>query len=201
MLDVEKIVAMQNQTVDLWHRERATNPYEGWMAIVCQQHQFNFQLWHQEDIARSPDVSDSEIAQVKRNIDKLNQQRNDWIERIDDYLTQYLEESSITAPADARSNSETVGSCVDRLSIMAIRIYHLQEQLDRDDVDEAHVSRVGQRLAICKLQQSDLAQCLSELMDDIRAMRKKHRVYRQFKMYNDPTLNPYLYQRQTRVAS
>jgi cell division protein FtsB len=201
MLDVEKIVAMHNETVDLWHRERVANPYEGWMAIVCQQHQFNFQLWHQEDIARSPDVSDTEIAQVKRNIDKLNQQRNDWIERIDDYLTQFLEENEIVAPADARANSETAGSCVDRLSIMAIRIYHLQEQLDRDDVDDAHIARVGQRLAICKMQQRDLAQCLAELVDDIRSMRKKHRVYRQFKMYNDPTLNPYLYQRQARAAS
>jgi hypothetical protein len=84
---------------------------------------------------------------------------------------------------------------------MAIRIYHLQEQLDRDDVDESHLSRVGQRLAICKLQQRDLAASLKDLLVDIQAGRKKHRVYRQFKMYNDPTLNPYLYQRQARVAS
>jgi hypothetical protein len=171
------------------------------MAIVCQQHQFNFQLWHQEDIARSPDVSDSEIAQVKRTIDKLNQQRNDWIERIDDYLTQQLEEKGIVPDADASANTETPGSCIDRLSIMALRIYHLQEQLDRDDVDESHLSRVGQRLAICKLQQRDLAASLKDLLVGIQAGRKKHRVYRQFKMYNDPTLNPYLYQRQARVAS
>jgi cell division protein FtsB len=201
MLDIDQIVKMHNDTVDLWHRERVSNPHDGWMAIVCQQHQFNFQLWHQEDIARSPDVSDSEIAQVKRTIDKLNQQRNDWIERIDDYLTQKLEEKGIVATADASSNTETTGSCIDRLSIMAIRIYHLQEQLDRDDVDESHLSRVGQRLAICKLQQRDLAASLKDLLVDIQAGRKKHRVYRQFKMYNDPTLNPYLYQRQARVAS
>ncbi len=108
------------------------NQYEGFLGLVCQQHQFNYQLWHQEDIARSPTVSDSEIANVKRAIDRLNQLRNDWIERLDDALTRHLEEQSIVASPDAPQNSETPGSIIDRLSILALRIYHLEETARTD---------------------------------------------------------------------
>lgn len=200
-LDVRQLTLLQNETVVRWHEEKINNPYDGLQAAVCQQHAFNFQLWHEEDIARSPDVSDAEIARVKRSIDRLNQQRNDWIERIDDEITAMLRRGNITAAGAVPLNTETPGSVVDRLSILALRIFHLREQLNRADVEQAHLESVEQKLAICLIQQSDLATSLQTLLNDIFAGRKRHRTYRQFKMYNDPTLNPYLYQaRQRSVA-
>ena len=163
------------------------------MELACQQHRYNYELWHQEDQARSPDADDSTIAAVKRAIDRLNQQRNDAIEKLDDWLTEHLQATGIQPRVDASQNSETPGSIVDRLSILALRIYHLDEQLKRSDVDEAHRLKVSQRLAICRVQQEELARSLSQLLEAIVAGTKRHRTYRQFKMYNDPTLNPYLY--------
>jgi hypothetical protein len=160
---------------------------------VCRQHGFNFLLWHEEDIARSPDVGDAKIAQVKRAIDGYNQQRNDAIEKLDDWITEDLATRNIAAPPRARLNSETPGSVIDRLSILSLRMFHLEEQAQRPDATPEHVQSVGQKLAVCRLQHADLAQCLAELLDDIYAGRKRHRTYRMFKMYNDPALNPYLY--------
>ena len=199
MLSVKDIVEMQIECVARWHREPVDNPYavdgvvSSLFATACQQHQFNYLLWHEEDIARSRDVSDAKIAEVKRNIDRFNQARNDWIEKIDDWITANLEENSIQSVDGAKLNTETPGSAMDRLSIMALRIYHLDEQLSRQDIDKQHLEKVNFRLAICRLQQKDLAQSLDELLLDIYSGFKRHRTYRQMKMYNDPTLNPYLY--------
>ena len=199
MINVQEIVQMQVELVARWHVEAIGNPFltdgktESLQATVCQQHQFNYLLWHEEDIARSPSVSDAKIAEVKRNIDKYNQQRNDWIEKVDDWITADLESKTIASAADAKLNTETPGSAMDRLSIMSLRIFHLDEQLSRTDVDQQHTEKVNMRLAICRLQQKDLAQSLSELLSDIYSGSKRHRTYRQMKMYNDPTLNPYLY--------
>ena len=195
MINVDQILAMQTETVARWHNEIISNPYDGLLEIACQQHQFNYELWHQEDIARSPDVSDAEIAKVKRAIDGFNQNRNDWIEKLDDWISEQLETAGTTVVDAAPLNTETPGSVIDRLSIMSLRIYHLREQLQRSDASEEHLDKVNRRLAICQLQQQDLSQSLSELLADIGAGRKRHRTYRQFKMYNDPTLNPYLYNR------
>jgi hypothetical protein len=196
-LDVSEIVAMHADCVRRWHVQPIDNPNDGFLGVACQQHRFNFELWHQEDIARSPDVTDTEIAQVKRAIDRLNQQRNDWIEKLDDWLTAFLEAEGIQPAEDARLNSETPGSIVDRLSILALRLFHLEEQLERQDADMDHREKVKGRLEVCRLQQRDLAKCLSELLADVLCGKKRHRTYRQFKMYNDPTLNPYLYRRAT----
>lgn len=201
IFDVQSIVELQVAKVAAWHHTPVENPYSDYLGLVCQQHQFNYQLWHQEDIARSPDVSDEQIANVKRAIDKLNQLRNDWIERIDDWITRYLENKQISPIENAPQNSETPGSIVDRLSILALRLYHLEEQLERTDIDASHVEKVTHRLAVCRLQQKELAQCLAELLDAIESRAKRHRTYRQFKMYNDPSLNPYLYQRKEVAVS
>lgn len=200
MMDVQKITALQRDTVVRWHLTSVENTYEGFLSVVCQQHSFNYLLWHEEDIARSPDVGDARIAEVKRSIDKLNQQRNDWIERIDDWISQSLSEQGVVATDGAPLNTETPGSVVDRLSILSLRIYHLEEQLARTDVAANHVDSVRHKIAVCHLQLDDLSQALRELMDDISAGRKRHRTYRQFKMYNDPALNPYLYQNGHRLA-
>ncbi len=200
MIDVSKILALQTECVAEWHHSPIENPHDGLMGLVCQQHQFNYQLWHQEDIARSPDVSDAQIAQVKRAIDRLNQLRNDWIERIDDWITRYLEDQKIEPIDGAKQTSETAGSMIDRLSIIAIRIYHLAEQLERTDVDSEHIEKVQHRIAVCKVQQAELGQCLAEHSIALLDGSRRHRTYRQFKMYNDPSMNPYLYQRQALAA-
>lgn len=193
---VRQILDLHAGAVERWHDEPLDNPYTGLLAIVCQQHQYNFQLWHQEDIARRADAPDEQIAQVKRAIDGFNQQRNDWIERIDETLIQMLSTGGTIAAADARLNTETPGSAIDRLSIMSLRIFHLEEELERDDVDGAHIERVQQKVARCGVQLTDLSQSLEELLIDIFAGRKMLKIYRQMKMYNDPTLNPEVYRRQ-----
>jgi Protein of unknown function (DUF4254) len=198
-LEPKKIVKAVNklhrETVVRWHQGEPDNQYEELLGTICQQHQYNFLLWHEEDIARSPDVSDARIAMVKRAIDGYNQKRNDWIERIDEALIEMLAEAAVKPAEDARLNTETPGSACDRLSIMSLRVYHLEEQLERIDVDQAHIDRITQRLERCRVQQADLSQSLVELLADLAAGRKLLKVYRQMKMYNDPTMNPYLYAR------
>ena len=196
---VEHITELQRATVVRWHEQPPDNMYDGLLSTVCQQHQFNYLLWHEEDIARCPDVSEARIAAVKRAIDRYNQQRNDWIEKIDESLLQILAAEGILARNGARLNTETPGSATDRLSIMSLRIYHLNEQLTRDGADDNHRATVRERLNRCLVQHADLSQSLAELLDDIWSGRKLLKVYRQMKMYNDPTLNPYLY-RSSRLA-
>src|SRR5690554_268660 len=121
---VRSITQLHREAVVRWHRAEVDNPYDGFLSIVCQQHQYNYLLWHEEDIARSPDVSDQRIAQVKRAIDGYNQQRNDWIERLDEALIIALAHMGVAPASHARLNTETPGSAIDRLSIMSLRIYH-----------------------------------------------------------------------------
>ena len=190
---VTQITTLHREAVARWHEPPLDNPYGGVLATVCQQHQFNYLLWHEEDVARSPDVPDARIAEVKRAIDRYNQQRNDWIEKIDEQLVEELASRAVIPLPAARVNTETPGAAIDRLSILALRIYHLDEQAARDDADQAHRDNVAQRLARCREQWADLANALGELLDDIYAGRKVLKIYRQFKMYNDPAMNPYLY--------
>jgi hypothetical protein len=196
---VVQIAELHRETVVRWHADAPDRAYEGLLATVCRQHQFNYWLWHEEDIARSPDVPDKRIAAVKRAIDRFNQQRNDSIEKIDEALIALLATEGVLPRADARLNTETPGSAIDRLSIMALRIYHLEEQMSRTDIDAIQRGKVEERLERCRIQQADLSQSLAELLDDIWSGRKLLKVYRQMKMYNDPTLNPYLY-RSRRIA-
>ncbi len=190
---VEQITHLHRDTVRRWHEEEIDNPYQGLLALVCRQHQFNYLLWHEEDIARSPTVSDSRIAEVKRTIDRYNQQRNDAIECIDEALIQTLAANSVVPQVGACLNTETPGAAIDRLSIMALRIYHLEEQAARTDVDQSHRDKVAPRLDRCRAQLADLASSLGELIADLNSGSKRLKLYRQMKMYNDPTLNPYLY--------
>jgi hypothetical protein len=196
---VTQITDLHRECVARWHAGSLDQRYTGLLAAVCQQHQYNYLLWHEEDLARSPDVSDQRIAAVKRSIDRYNQQRNDWIETIDDSLLEALAAKRVAPAAGARLNTETPGSAIDRLSIMALRIYHFEEQLGRRDIDQSQRNKVNERLARCRTQLADLSHSLAELLEDIWAGRKLLKVYRQMKMYNDPTLNPYLYRSQ-RIA-
>lgn len=197
---VQRVTQLQKETVERWHVEPLDNPYEGLWGVVCQQHQFNYLLWHEEDVARSPHESDSRIAEVKRAIDRYNQQRNDWIERIDEFLIHHLQAEGIETRSDATLNTETPGSAIDRLSIMSLRIYHMHEQLARDDADDDHKASVQAKLDRCYQQHSDLSGALAILLDDIVSGRKQLKLYRQMKMYNDPSLNPYLYAGETKAS-
>lgn len=193
MIDVAQVLQLHESTVALWHLAPIENKESGYLELVCQQHIFNFELWHEEDVARSPDVTNERIAEVKRAIDRLNQARNDHIEKIDDWLTAECQRMGIKPQADARQNTETPGSAVDRLSIMSLRLFHYREQLEREDVEADHIARVKMRIALCEEQRGDLSRSLDELLQDIVAGRRNHKTYRQMKMYNDPSLNPYLY--------
>ena len=195
MIDVTRVLQLHEQTVALWHQQPVENTYSGVWQLVCQQHLYNYELWHQEDIARSPDVSDAEIASVKRAIDRFNQARNDHIEKLDDWLTEQLTAARITPQSGATQNTETPGSAIDRLSIMALRLYHYREQLQRSDASPEHLAKVQQRIALCEEQRGDLSRSLEQLLHAIVAGERIHKTYRQMKMYNDPSLNPYLYRR------
>jgi hypothetical protein len=165
-------------------------------------HRFNSQLWAEEDLARRTQVADSEIAANKRAIDRYNQARNDAIERIDEVLLLALglvdtesargDSPRSLAAAGARLNSETAGSMVDRLSILALKVHAMRAQSERMDADESHRSAATARLARLQEQRRDLSGCLGQLLVDAAAGRAHFKVYRQFKMYNDPRFNPAL---------
>lgn len=197
MINVKKITDLQYFAVELWHNDKfdISESQDGFLALVLEQHRHNYNLWHEEDIARSPDVGDIEVARVKRSIDKLNQMRNDWIEKLDAVIIDRLDEAQVVPRSDAGLNTETPGSAIDRLSIMSLRIYHLREQLERQDTTPEHRRNVSERLKRCFQQHTDLSQSLTELLEDLFEGRKYLKVYHQFKMYNDPSMNPYLYNR------
>ena len=196
MESIANITQLHHQMCAKWHSQPVDNPYDGLLGLVCQQFSFNFLLWHEEDIARSRDVTAERIAEVKRAIDGYNQKRNDHIEKIDDWITEELSRGGIVPRGDARQNTETAGSAIDRLSILTLRIYHLEEQRDRADATAEHRANVTAKLAIALAQFDDLSRSAQELLDDLFAGRKRHKTYRQLKMYNDPTMNPYLYKAQ-----
>lgn len=165
-------------------------------------HRFNALLWAEEDLARRTQVADAAIAANKRAIDRFNQARNDATERVDELLLIALglvdEASARTdtpvslAPTDARLNSETAGSMIDRLSIMALKARAMAAQAQRTDADDAHRQTSRERLAQLQRQRADLAGCLDALVADALAGRACFKVYRQFKMYNDARFNPVL---------
>jgi hypothetical protein len=165
-------------------------------------HRYNSLLWAEEDLARRTTVADADIAANKRAIDGYNQARNDATERVDEILllalglvdaeSAHSDAPQSRVPTDARLNSETAGSMIDRLSIMALKAQAMRAQTLRSDTDEAH--RAASRVKLERLQQQrkDLGSCFDALLADAAAGRAYFKVYRQFKMYNDPRLNPVL---------
>ncbi len=196
LFDTMKLMEQQLKEVEQWHEELPqddSSESADFLSLVSAQHQVNFELWHQEDLARDPDVSDSKIAGVKRAIDVLNQRRNDLIEQLDQFLVNVLSRENVNTTDQTELNSETPGSMIDRLSINALKIYHMNEEIQREDVAESHRKKCFGKLSVLQEQREDLRQCLDKLLVDLSAGKKRLKVYQQMKMYNDESLNPVLY--------
>ncbi len=152
--------------------------------------------WHLEDIIRDPEINPTEALKIKRRIDKSNQERTDLVELIDSYfLDQYKD---IKIQPNARINTESPAWAIDRLSILALKIYHMQQEVDRKDSDANHHEQVSKKLDILLAQREDLSIAIEELLEDIEAGNKYMKVYKQMKMYNDPALNPVLYGKESK---
>lgn len=189
-INVPQLADALRCATERWHLSQEQLPDSDTIEhLLMQLHRANFDLWHEEDKARDPAASDATIAGVKRSIDKLNQQRNDTVERIDTQLLALAGEQNTAAPL----HSETPGLILDRLSILQLKIFHTLEETQRTGVPASHVERNQQRLAVLQKQSADLAHCLGELWSEVLGGRRRFQVYRQLKMYNDPALNPVIY--------
>ena len=146
--------------------------------------------WHLEDLIRDPEINPVDALALKRRIDKSNQDRTDLVEEIDEYFDGI---TKMVPDNDAPINTETPAWAIDRLSILSLKIYHMQEQTERTDVDESHIQKCRSKLHILNLQREDLSTAIDTLLEDIFYGRKKMRLYKQMKMYNDESTNPVLY--------
>jgi hypothetical protein len=195
MLSADAIVELHDRQTAAWHCESSpvdSSLPDAWLLAVSRQHRANFDLWHIEDEARAPGATEADIANVKRNIDRTNQLRNDLAEELDCVLLRWLEPQQLPDP-QAPLNSESPGLMIDRLSILALKIYHTREETSRAGAEPGHAERNLKRLAILEAQRNDLAGCLDQLWRETVAGTRQFKLYRQLKMYNDPSLNPAVY--------
>ena len=198
MLKSTLITAMHDRAVDAWHRDAGDTfrslvltdqKQQDLLELASAQHRANYELWHQEDQARDPEASSEVIASVKHEIDRLNQRRNDLVEQMDLLL---LATAGPQNP-DLPLHSETPGLIIDRLSILALKLYHTAEESHRHNATEEHRTRTLARWELIGQQREDLAHCLDDLWNEVTAGTRRFKLYRQLKMYNDPDLNPVLY--------
>ncbi len=169
------------------------NPYQkdSFEAVLWEKSWVDTVQWHLEDLVRPDDVDPVYALQLKRRIDRSNQHRTDLVERIDDHY--YMQFKEVTPLPDARLNTETPAWAVDRLSILALKIYHFQIEAHRGD--EAHRAKCQAKLDTLLTQRADLTLAIDQLLEDLAAGRRQMKLYRQMKMYNDPSLNPSLYKK------
>ena len=194
MLDAHQITQLHDQATLNWHQpdpwpDSVAPSSEPLIQTALAHHRANFDLWHEEDKAREPEASDACIAQIKHTIDTLNQTRNDLVESLDRTLLAAVATQNPEAPL----HSESPGLILDRLSILALKIYHTAEESHRASATEAHRRKNLRRLALLEEQRADLAACLQQLWAEVLNGRRRFKLYRQMKMYNDPDLNPMVY--------
>jgi hypothetical protein len=195
LLDARAIVALHDASTEEWHRRAAENAQaEDFAGAVRAQHQANFELWHLEDEARAPHATDHRLAEIKRSIDQVNQRRNDLMERCDTLLLEALVAHGLPR-TEAPLHSETPGLILDRLSILSLKIFHTREETLRGDAPESHIRRNRDRLRLLEEQRADLATCLDQLWAQVAGGKRRYKLYRQLKMYNDPELNPAVYKK------
>lgn len=189
-INVPLILDLHRNSIVHWKSNDIQLTHLGFLKLVEENHAFNYQLWHAEDIARRDDLGYEFVYHAKRAIDGFNQQRNNRMELIDAFLSEALSPSSAS---DCLIHSETPGMMIDRLSIMALKIYHMTLQTQRDDVENKHRETCINKCETLLIQQKQLALCLEQFFLDIKDKKKTFKIYYQLKMYNDPMLNPALY--------
>jgi hypothetical protein len=190
LISSANIAELHRETILSWKKSTPSIVQVDFLERVEKNHAFNYQLWHAEDRARREDMGSDYVYTAKREIDACNQQRNNCMEAMDNWLFTHL------SPADSTYcpvHSETPGMMIDRLSILALKAYHMELQTLRSDVEPAHREACQGKLSIIKQQQQQLYNCLDQLLAEVKEKTRTFRVYHQFKMYNDPTLNPQLY--------
>jgi len=195
MLSAPEIAARQTELTALWHHQAPAATTTGFLRLLDENHLRNFSLWHEEDIARRDDLGFEAVYRAKRAIDRFNQERNNFAEQMDQAIVAELKPREAGCPR----NSETPGMMIDRLSILALKEYHMHEETVRSDATAEHRVKCAEKLTRIRRQRDDLGICLAELLVDVAAGRRTFSVYFQFKMYNDPTLNPQLYRQPSKT--
>jgi hypothetical protein len=191
---VKDITHLHRETLIRWLQSAVDVQEEGLLQLIEENHAFNFQLWQAEDRARREDKGHTFVYQAKRAIDHFNQQRNNRMEAIDEHLARVIVLSTAdTCPV----HSETPGMIIDRLSILALKSHFMAEQTVRASADAAHRQLCQQKLQILHAQHQQLSQCLQNLLQELITQTRTFRRYHQFKMYNDPNLNPELYSQES----
>lgn len=200
MLKCKSCFAIFERSIETYHvvdevDQPFQNPYEKGSLenILYRKNWIDTVQWHREDIIRKPDIDLALALQMKRNIDRDNQERTDLVESIDDVIAGELK--NVNVLPGATINTETPGWAIDRLSILALKIYHMRIEANRDDADEDHIRNCRRKLNILLEQKTDLFTSIDQLLDDLAAGKKKMKLYKQMKMYNDPKLNPVLYKK------
>ena len=173
----------------------ASNPYDkkDFEHLLYEKNWIDTVQWHYEDIIRDPDIDPEEGMKLKRLIDRSNQNRTEMVEYIDSYFLNLY--SNVNSATDAKVNTESPAWALDRLSILILKIYHMKEESLREDVSENHRNTCAEKLQVLLEQRKDLSESIDQLLEDLSKGKKKMKVYKQMKMYNDETLNPVLYKK------
>ncbi|NBW36488.1 MAG: DUF4254 domain-containing protein [Cytophagia bacterium] len=200
MLSANQCYTIFHKSIEDYHKKDHVdtpilNPYpvNSFEALLYHKNWIDTVQWHLEDIIRLPDINPTEALGIKRRIDKSNQDRTDRVEQIDDFFLEAFK--NVTPKAGTRINSETPAWLLDRMSILMLKIYHMQEQTERKDASAEHIAKCQLKLNILMEQKTDMQLAFDELMEDIGNGNRRFKVYRQMKMYNDASLNPMLYQK------
>ena len=194
LLNASQVILLHDRCTAAWHQEipAVAASLAGFERVVAEQHLANFELWHAEDTARTPQASDHDLARTKRFIDSANQRRNDLTEQCDALLLEFLNRQNLPARG-AELHSESPGLILDRLSILSLKLFHTREEIDRPGAPPGHAARNEERLRILAEQRDDLAAALDRLWQQVLNGERSFKLYRQLKMYNDPALNPAVY--------